>query len=175
MKGLDLIHELPDNMKIAVQGDVSEEYSANWWAKMVNEALLCSTASGYLSYREETDKALIDLLIAHGSPESEHKTKSGKYIIGSVFTTKKAYNNYRSNKSIIAKAKANNIPLLDDKLEIVPKSALQNKIKECTKKASADPHTPYDVAICAVGRIARAWPSLTDEQKRLVIAIFPEG
>lgn len=161
MKGIDLIKTLPDELKVAVQGDVAEEYSHNWWENMVKDSRQLATGEDYLSHRSQADERLIDLLIANGSTE-KHKTSSGKYVIGSIFTTKKAYNNYRSNKSIIAKALDNGVLLFNMDGTTRPKSAVQQELKEVQVKPVK---SLYEVAVAAASKFMEVWPMLTKEEQ----------
>lgn len=163
MKGIDIIKELSPSQQIAIQGDVSEEYSENWWQKMVEDSLTFVSQEQYLQYRHEQDVAVIDCLISRGNAPDEHLTKLGKYKIGSIFQNKKAYSNYRSNKSIIAGCIEHGISLKDGD-NIVPKTAAQKLLKE--KKADQKPErTAYDRAMSYVDKLGNVWGELSSDEQ----------
>lgn len=175
MKAIDLYDKLTPAQRVSVQGDVSESYAVNWWETMVRDANSLGNVEGsdYKHYREQCDNIVIDIMISNGADPSEHKTKNGRYIIGSMFANPKAYNNYRSNKSIIAKALDAGIPLLSSDGQPIAKSEVQRQIKAtvATDKALA---SPYERAMKYARLLGEVMPALTDSERDTVLSAVCE-
>lgn len=177
MKGIDIIRELPPEQKVTVQGDVSEEYAANWWQEMCEDAAGFHDKDSYLEYRHKADCAVIDTLVELGSSVEEHVAKNGKYKIGSIFKNKKAYSNYRSNKSIIGGCIEQGVPLHKDG-GVLPKTEAQKQLKE--KRAEKKPErTAMDKAISYVDKLKNVWGELDsveqDDVKDALTAMIREA
>lgn len=167
MKGIDIIQELSDSERIAVEGDVGEQYQNNWWDKMVRDADGYINVEAYLYHRETCDDAVANKLLAAGVDEKELKTKAGRIKFSGIFKNKKAYSNYRSNKSIIAGCLDGGISLTENG-EPRPKSVLQKALKDQRDKSGGDTLTPFGRAIVMARKLAKVMPELSLEESEAI-------